>query len=74
MDIALTAAYIDGNYSQRLQYDPVFTTLWKQGSTAPLFSVILRRDGPGYLAFGGLPPGNYSNIWGKTPIVVSYIR
>ncbi|KAF2664128.1 acid protease [Microthyrium microscopicum] len=38
-------------------YDPVFTSMYKQGLVDPYFSVALNRqnEGPGALALGGLP-------------------
>ncbi|TID26435.1 aspartic peptidase domain-containing protein [Venturia nashicola] len=56
----------------RVPYDPIFTTMWKKGLTAPLFSVALGRtnDEQGVLAMGGLPgyPIKYESTFVSTPI------
>lgn len=58
----------DGN----IPYSPIFTTMWKNNLTAPLFSLALARDKneDGVLAFGGLPghPIRYSTAFARTPI------
>ncbi len=60
-----------------LQYDPIFTTFWKQNLTRPMFSLTLSRDQnatkatakESYLAFGGVPPVDYNDsTWARTPI------
>jgi hypothetical protein len=64
---------MDGSDDPTHQYDPVFTTMWKQSLTPPLFSIALSREGKekdeSYLAFGGLPPVEVNDAtWVKTPI------
>ncbi|PYI28113.1 acid protease, partial [Aspergillus indologenus CBS 114.80] len=61
---ALTFAYPGTNFSadrqaNRLNYNPIFTTMYEIGLVSPLFSLAVSRDADsaGYLAFGGLPPG-----------------
>ena len=50
-------------------YDPIFTTMHKQGVTAPVFSVAMDgRNGTGWLAFGGIPPVDYVGEFSSTPI------
>jgi predicted small secreted protein len=50
-------------------YDPLFTTMYKQGITAPVFSVVVDgRKGTGWLAFGGIPPVDYIPEFVSTPI------
>jgi hypothetical protein len=70
---ALTSAFLHGDTSFKLRYTPIFTNLYQQRLTAPVFSVALRRDGIGYLAMGGLPPVPHGGRWASTPIVVSKI-
>lgn len=65
---------IDGGVPQ---YDPVFTSMWKQNLSAPIFSIGLSRGDANdtvavqesYLAFGGVPPMSYDDSsWMRTPI------
>jgi hypothetical protein len=50
-------------------YDPIFTTMHKQGLTTPTFSVAVDpHNGTGWLAFGGLPPVDHDPEFAKTPI------
>jgi Eukaryotic aspartyl protease len=55
-----------------IPYSPIFTTMWKNNLTAPLFSLALARNKneDGVLAFGGLPghPVRYSTTFARTPI------
>ena len=56
---------------ERLEYDPVVTTMIKQGAIAPVFSLALDRNGDGgFLALGGIPPGNFSSEFASTPILI----
>ncbi|TVY50709.1 putative aspartic-type endopeptidase, partial [Lachnellula cervina] len=57
-------------------YDPIFTTMYKQGLVAPMFSLAIERDlsGPaGYLALGGLPPVDFVEDFASTPIVITHL-
>jgi aspergillopepsin I len=38
-----------------------------------MFSVALNRDGPGYVAFGGLPPVKTDGHWASTSIDMTFI-
>ncbi|KAH8900250.1 acid protease [Thozetella sp. PMI_491] len=65
-------------------YDPIFTTMWKNNLSAPMFTLALSRHVPqntrhtnmtagkgreSYLAFGGVPPVDYDDSsWARTPI------
>jgi hypothetical protein len=55
-----------------IPYSPIFTTMWKNNLTTPLFSLALARtkNEDGVLAFGGLPghPVRYSTTFARTPI------
>ena len=63
-----TNDWYPGSPAQR-RYDPVFTTMTKQGLNPPIFSLAMDKNtGSGYLAFGGLPPVSYDQNFGKTPI------
>ncbi|KAM3075583.1 hypothetical protein ACMFMG_007720 [Clarireedia jacksonii] len=62
---------------KRLIYNPIFTTMYKDGLVAPLFSLAIERDvsGPaGYLALGGVPPVNFTQDFASTPILVTTIE
>jgi hypothetical protein len=51
------------------KYDPIFTSMYKQNLTPPVFSLAMNRTSEsGWLAFGGLPPVDHSPDFGKTPI------
>ncbi|KIW06220.1 uncharacterized protein PV09_02696 [Verruconis gallopava] len=54
--------------STRITYDPLFTTMWKQGLSAPTFSLALQRNQGGYIAFGGLPPVTTTGSYATTPL------
>jgi hypothetical protein len=69
---------MDGYDDPSHAYDPVFTSMWKQERTPPLFSIALSRDrgnetegksDGSYLAFGGIPPIDYDeSSWSRIPI------
>ncbi|TVY33153.1 putative aspartic-type endopeptidase [Lachnellula subtilissima] len=73
----VTRAYVGTdphNDSVHAFYDPIFTTMYKQGLVAPMFSLAIERDlsGPaGYLALGGLPPVDFMEEFTSTPIVIT---
>lgn len=72
----LTSAYVGMNSSvndndKQVPYDPIMTTMIKQGLIEPMFSLSLDRDsGSGYLALGGLPPVNHTGSFASTPILM----
>ncbi|ROV90509.1 hypothetical protein VMCG_09823 [Cytospora schulzeri] len=66
----LTSAYADTDESQ-VEYDPIITTMIKEGLIEPVFSLALDRNSDsGYLALGGLPPVNYTGSFASTPILM----
>lgn len=72
----LTSAFYSTNASvndsdKQVPYDPIMTTMIKQGLIEPVFSLVLDRDsGNGYLALGGLPPVNHTGTFATTPILM----
>lgn len=72
----LTSAFVGTNSSvndtdKQVPYDPIMTTMIKQGLIEPVFSLALQRDSDnGYLALGGLPSGNYTGPFATTPILM----
>lgn len=63
---ALTSAFFGTNpandnaavASDIAEYNPIFTTMYKQGLVAPVFTLVLERGtATSTLAIGGLPPG-----------------
>jgi hypothetical protein len=69
----LTSAFPGNDPSQDrapLNYNPFFTTAYKNNLVASMFSLAIER-GPtagGYLALGGLPPVDFEPEWATTPI------
>jgi Eukaryotic aspartyl protease len=59
--------------SQKNQYDPIFTTMYKSGLSSAMFSMAIQRGTGGYIAFGGLPPVNYTGSFASTPIQVTNV-
>lgn len=63
----------------KVPYDPVITRMYKQGSTAPWFSLALDRPprnsttgGPGgYFGLGALPPVKHSSVFAKAPVEIT---
>ncbi|TID18686.1 aspartic-type endopeptidase protein [Venturia nashicola] len=53
----------------RVPYPPIFTNMYRQKLIKPYFSMALNRasEGPGALAFGGLPGGNFRHTGNFTP-------
>ena len=75
--LGLAYPFMTGLDDVKHQYDPLFTTLWKQNLTRPMFSLALSRDShdpdhqaESYLAFGGVPPNvDYDeSSWSRAPI------
>ncbi|CAI7597641.1 unnamed protein product [Penicillium bialowiezense] len=61
----------------RLPYDPLVNTMYKQGSIEPYFSLALARSPHnqstafgGYLTLGGLPPVSYSPEFSVVPVEI----
>ncbi|KAL1860649.1 hypothetical protein VTK73DRAFT_7223 [Phialemonium thermophilum] len=51
------------------KYDPVFTSMYKQGLVDPVFSIAMNRtSGEGWLAFGGLPPVEHEDDYARAAI------
>lgn len=73
----LTSAYVGTNSSvndndKQVPYDPIMSTMVKQGLIEPMFSLALdRSSGTGYLALGGLPPVNHTGSFATTPILMA---
>ncbi|KAK4690285.1 hypothetical protein P7C71_g6469, partial [Lecanoromycetidae sp. Uapishka_2] len=51
----------------QIQYNPVFTNMYIEGSVFPVFSIALDRNSGGQLAIGGLPPVPYLPIFASAP-------
>ena len=75
--LGLAYPFMTGLDDSKHQYDPLFTTLWKQNLTKPFFSLTLSRESTNpknqadsYLAFGGVPPTvDYDeSSWSRAPI------
>lgn len=64
-------------WSDRIPYNPWFTSLYKQGSVEPFFSFALTRtpvnvsngDG-GFLSLGRLPPVKHSSTFSVSPVEI----
>jgi hypothetical protein len=69
---------MDGEDDPTHEYDPIFTSMWKQERSTPLFSLALSRERANnpskeekqsYLAFGGIPPVDFDDSsWSRAPI------
>jgi hypothetical protein len=56
-------------FHTRIVYDPIFTRMYKDNLSSPMFSIALQRDSGGYLAFGGIPSEvTPSSDFASTPI------
>ncbi|KAG0652392.1 putative aspartic-type endopeptidase [Hyphodiscus hymeniophilus] len=79
----ITSAYAGTNPTldnspagEQIVYNPIFTTMYKDGLIPPLFSLAILRDisGPsGYLALGGVPPVSFVQDFTSTPILITTI-
>lgn len=62
------------NLTDPITYTPIFTSMYQQQLIAPLFSIAISRgsaEGPsGYLALGGLPPVEFTEVYGSSPIQI----
>jgi len=74
---AITAAYSGSDPSQdanaqKIEYSPIFTSMYTQNLSAPSFSMAIERGNSsgGYIAFGGLPPVTTEGDYAKTAIQV----
>ena len=66
----LTHAF-NATTGDRLEYDPVLTTMIKQGVMEPMFSLAFERNGDGgVLALGGVPPVILDSPFASTPILI----
>ena len=66
----LTHAF-NATTGDRLEYDPVLTTMIKQGVMDPMFSLAFERNGNGgVLALGGVPPMILDSPFATTPILI----
>ncbi len=77
----LTGAFVGTNAADRKpgspgqhEYDPVFTSIYKQGLVSPIFSMSMNRNNSGWLTLGGLPPVDYAPDFASTPIRMVSIR
>ncbi|KAJ5949353.1 hypothetical protein N7454_000937 [Penicillium verhagenii] len=73
---ALTSAYNTKTDDQEV-YNPIFTTMYKDGLIDSYFSLAILRDvsgAAGYLTLGGLPPVNFTEDWTTTDILVTSIE
>ncbi|KAJ5894202.1 acid protease [Penicillium taxi] len=70
----LTSAY-DG--FEQVEYNPIFTTMVKDGLVDSYFSLAILRDvsgDAGYLTLGGLPPITFNETWTSTDILITSIE
>lgn len=74
--ISSTSAYSTGKNSTLEVYNPIFTTMYKEGLVSSLFSLAISRNvsGPGgYLALGGLPSISFNQTFTTTPILITSV-
>ncbi|KAL6720259.1 hypothetical protein ACLMJK_002180 [Lecanora helva] len=69
---ANTRAFTGSDYSKdsaanQITYNPIFTSMYKEGSVPPLFSLALERDGTGQLAVGGTPDVQFVPVFASSP-------
>ena len=69
---ANTRAFTGSSYSadsaaNQISYNPIFTSMYTEGSVAPLFSLALERDGTGSFAVGGTPDVQYVPVFASSP-------
>lgn len=78
-DQARTSAYegtVAADDKTQVAYSPIFTTLYNDNLTEPIFSLAIERDtsgAAGYLTFGGLPPVDSVDNFTTTPILITSI-
>ena len=69
---ANTRAFTGSDYSadtatNQITYNPLFTSMYTEGSVPALFSLALERDGTGSLAIGGTPNVQYVPVFASSP-------
>ena len=62
------------DHDKHIEYDPIFTSMWKQKLIPPVFSLAVERHVPngglgGYLALGGIPTVPVQSPFASTRIV-----
>lgn len=70
-----TSAYSTKGSTQE-EYNPIFTTMVKDGLVDSYFCLAILRDvsgDAGYLTLGGLPPINFTETWTTTDILITSI-
>ncbi|KAJ5088737.1 acid protease [Penicillium angulare] len=73
---ALTSAYSESTDAQE-EYNPIFTTMYKEGLIDSYFSLAILRDvsgAAGYLTLGGLPPIDFEETFTSTDILITSIE
>jgi hypothetical protein len=74
---AITSFYTGDENSkggEKVNYDPLFTTMWKKNLSTPVFSIAIIEGQGGYIGFGGLPPVGYTNTFAAAPIEMISVR
>lgn len=61
-----TSYSADSKYNQ-IAYNPLFTSMYVEGSVPQIFSLALERDGSGQLAIGGTPDVQYVPTFASSP-------
>jgi len=69
---ANTRAFTGTSYSadsiaNQIAYNPLFTTMYVEGSVPQIFSLALERDGTGQLAIGGTPDIQFVPTFASSP-------
>lgn len=63
-------AHQDSAQTQKI-YNPIFTSMYRNGDIPPLFSIALDRNtNGGHLALGGLPPVAHDNGFASSPFQI----
>ncbi|KAJ6016079.1 hypothetical protein N7540_010670 [Penicillium herquei] len=73
---ALTSAYNEKTEDQEV-YNPIFTTMYKEGLIDSYFSLAISRNvsgDAGYLTLGGLPPITFNETFTTTDILITSIE
>ena len=61
------SSYSADSASNQITYNPIFTSMYKEGSVPPLFSLALEHDGTGQLAIGGTPNVQFVPVFASSP-------
>lgn len=69
---ANTRAFSGTNYAadpvdNQIPYNPLFTSMYVEGSVPQIFSIALDRDGTGHLAIGGTPDIPFDPTFASSP-------